>query len=247
MSFHFSACVPGSSWIIPRVFCTITLALLLQFVPTQLPGVFAQTPQRGPLKFDPLTPEERELAAKLAEGDERVKKLRGPGRQLLVSVELSTAKTDNPNDNTSRFAEVLYYRYEGNQGVLALVDLQRRAITLAESINGDAVPLVAAEVNQALAIALQDRTLVNLLGPNYKQYQVSTLDSREGRPNQVEALRVLASSPQDRCYRHRCLSLLFRQGDTFLTGTSVIVDLTAQNVRVEQPGVKRAHERRRER
>lgn len=236
--FQFSALVPGcASGTLYRILFTLTLALLLQFVPSPFQGVHAQTPQRGPLKFDPLTPEERELATRLAEADPRVKRLRGTGRQLLISVELATPKT---TDENSRHAEVLYYRYEGNQGVLALVNLQQRAVQETVAVNGDSVPLAAEEVNQALAIALQDKTLINLLGPNYQQYRVATQNAREGEPNRVEALRILASSPTDRCYRHRCLSLLFRQGDTFLTGTSVIVDLTAQNVRVEQPALKRA-------
>jgi hypothetical protein len=199
------------------------------------------------LKFDPLTPAERELATRLAEADPRVKKMRGEGRQILISVELATPKTADQNDEYSRHAEVLYYRYEGNQGVLALVDLQQRAVQEAVSINGDSVPLVAEEVNQALNLALQNRTLLNLLGSNYQQYRVATQNSPEGEPNRVEALRVFASSPGDPCYRRRCLSLLFRQGDTFLTGTEVIVDLTTQNVRVDQPALRRAPVRRRNR
>lgn len=245
MPFHSSACV-RTSWTVYRVFCTLMLALLLQFVPTQFQGLHAQTPQNRTLKFDPLTPEERELATRLAEVDPRVMRLRGEGRQMSISVELATPKTTDQDDDSSRHAEVLYYRYEGNQGILALVDLQRRTVQEATRITGDAVPLVAEEVNQALTIALQNKNLINLLGPDYQQYRVPTQNAPEG-PNRVEALRVLASSPKDPCYQHRCLSLLFRQGDTFLTGTSVIVDLTAQNVRVEQLGLRRAPTRGRPR
>lgn len=165
----------------------------------------------------------------------------------MISVELATPKTGDQNDESSRHAEVLYYRYEGNQGVLALVDLQRRMVREAVSINGDSVPLVAEEVNQALRLALQNRSLINLLGPNYQQFRVATQNSPDGEPNRVEALRVFASSPGDLCYQRRCVSLLFRQGDTFLTGTEVIVDLTTQKVRVEQPGLRRAPVRRRRR
>jgi len=234
-SFQFFALVPGRTSKLYRILSTITLALLIQFVP-MLHDAHAQTSQRGPLKFDPLTPEERELATRLAEADPRVKRLRGTGRQVLISVELATPKTTGEN---SRHAEVLYYRYNGNQGVLALVNLQQQAVQETVAIDGNSVPLSTGEVNQAVGIALQDRTLINLLGPNYQQYRPTTLTVREGRPNPVEALRILASSRTDRCYRRRCVSLLFRQGDSFLTGTSVIVDLTAQNVRVEQRPLRR--------
>ncbi|HEX4899748.1 MAG TPA: hypothetical protein VFV61_04400 [Pyrinomonadaceae bacterium] len=246
MPFHFSARVPGrASCTILRVFCTLLLALLLQSISFNLQGGHTQTQQRPSYKFDPLTPEERELALRLVEADARVKKLRGQGRQNLISVELATPKTGDQNDETSRHAEILYYRYEGNQGVLVLVDLQQRSVQEAVAINGDAVPLVAEEVNQALSLALQNRTLINLLGPNYQQYRVATQNSPEGEPNRVEALRLFASSPDDPCYRRRCVSLLFRQGDTFLTGTEVIVDLTTQRVRVEQPAQRRPSTMRR--
>ena len=234
-SFQFFALVPGRTSKLYRILSTITLALLIQFVP-MLHDAHAQTPQRGPLKFDPLTPEERELATRLAEGDPRVKRLRGTGRQVLISVDLATPKTTGEN---SRHAEVLYYRYNGNQGVMALVNLQQQAVQETVAIDGNSVPLSTGEVNQAVGIALQDRTLINLLGPNYQQYRATTLTAREGEPNPVEALRILATSRTDPCYRHRCVSLLFRQGDTFLTGTSVIVDLTVQNVRVERPALRR--------
>ena len=245
MPFHFSARVPGrASCTILQVFCTLILALLLQSISSDPEGVNAQSQRGQTYKFDPLTPEERELAVRLAEADERVKKLRGQGRQNLILVEVATPKTDQ-NDENSRHAEVLYYRYEGNQGILVLVDLRQRAVQQALAINGDSVPLVAEEVNQALSLALQNRTLINLLGPNYQQYRIATENAPEREPNRVEALRLFTSSPNDPCYRHRCVSLLFRQGDTFLTGTEVIVDLTNQNVRVEQRAQTRPPTRRR--
>lgn len=233
--FQVFASTPARTSRLSRILSTITLALLLQLGP-MLHDAHAQTPQRGPLKFDALTAEERELATRLAEADPRGKRLRGTGRQLLISVELATPKT---TDESSRHAEVLYYRYDRDQGVLTLVNLQQRTVQEIVTIDGSSVPLSNEEVNQALNIALQNRTLTNLLGPNYEQYRVRTQTAREGEPNSVEALRILATSRRDRCYRHRCVSLLFRQGDTFLTGTSVIVDLTEQNVRVERPAQRR--------
>lgn len=229
-----------------RVLVALTLAILFQFVPAQLQSGSAQTPSRGSLPFDPLTPEERALAMRAVEGDANARKLRGVGRQRLISVELVTAKTTQ-SDAGIRNAEVLYYRYRGNQGILSLVDLSQGIVRETVPISGDAVPLVAEEVNEALALALQNKTLTNLLGPDYQRYQVATQDLRAGQANQVEALRLLASKPKDPCYQHRCLSLLFRQGETFLTGTSVIVDLTTQVARVEQLGSARGVVRRRRR
>jgi len=46
-------------------------------------------------------------------------------------------------------------------------------------------------------------------------------------------LRVVASSDQDPCWKHRCVQLFFRKGDVYLIDT-VVVDLTAQQSRVER-------------
>ncbi|MCU1266000.1 MAG: hypothetical protein JWM21_2318 [Acidobacteria bacterium] len=222
------------------VFSALALTIMFAFVLSQ----HAQT-QNKPLKFDPLTPEEREVATRLAEADARVQKMRGPGRQLLISVELATPKSADQNDETSRHAEVLYYRYEGNQGVLALIDLQKAAVQETALVNGDGVPLAASEVSEAIGLALKNERVLKLLGPDYQRYQLTAENLHPGERNPVEALRVVAASPPDPCYRHRCLSLLFRRGETFLTGTSIIVDLTANNVRVEQAGATPASRGRR--
>jgi hypothetical protein len=224
---------PGTGY---RILGMLMIVSLLVFFPAHIHRAWAQTPQPDMLLFDPLTAEEREVATRVAEDNARVKALLGSGRHYLVSVELATPKMEKEGGGRRRHAEVLYYRYKGNHGVLALVDLGQRTVREVTRITGDAVPLVAAEVNDALALALQNTELTKLLGPKYQEYQVANQNAPETQPNRVEALRLLASSKKDPCYQHRCLSLLFRQGDTFLTGTSVIVDLTAQTVRVEQPG-----------
>ena len=231
-----------------RILCTFTLVLLLQFALVPPFGVRAQSTQSGGRQqFDPLTTEEREQARRLTEDNARFKQLRGQGRQRLISVELATVKPGTEGGAAGRHAEVLYYRYDNNQGILTLVDLGRGAVREVTNVNGDAVPLSAEEVSEAIGLALQNQTLTRLLGPDYQRYRLAPESLRAGERNPVEALRVVGTSPRDSCYRRRCVSLLFRRGDTFLTGTSVIVDLTAQSVRVEQPRGARAPIRRRRR
>ncbi len=238
--FHFPLlALARAAVLLRRISGALALAFLFQFIPAHWQSAYAQT---RPQPFDPLTAAERETALRLAEDNARVKELRGGGRQRLISVELSTAKTAN---SESRSAEVLYYRYDGNQGILALIDLGQRNVREAARINGDAVPLVAEEVNEALALALRNQTVTNLLGPNYREFRVATPELQADQPNRVEALRSLASSPNDPCYQHRCLVLLFRQGENYLTEANVTVDLTAQTVRRGQPAPKNVRTQRR--
>jgi hypothetical protein len=50
----------------------------------------------------------------------------------------------------------------------------------------------------------------------------------------VQGLRVLGAEEKDPCWSHRCVRLLFRDGDVYRSEPIVVVDLTAQKVVVER-------------
>jgi hypothetical protein len=209
-----------------------------------LAGARPPTQQRV-LPLDPLTPEERSLAASVANGDAAVRRALGAGRNRLISVEFVTPKppeSAEPQTGPSpvvpplaRQAEVVFYRYEDDQGVRALVDLERRAVIDVSPIEGRSVPLAVEEVDEAFTHASQNSEVRGLLGPRASQYRVARGPWRgDDQELRVEALRVVATSPTDPCYRHRCLVLIFRQGRYYVSGTDVTVDLTSRAVRVRR-------------
>lgn len=196
-------------------------------------------PQEKVQPLDPLTPEETQLAAEIANSDRRVKAALGPGRQRLIQVEFFALKPADTRDDPERLqmgrhARVLFYRYEGDQGVDAVVDLQRKSVASVSKIEGVAVPLATDEITDAFNLAIKNERVRSLLGPRLSEYRVAALARGERPETRVEGLRVIATSPRDPCFRRRCIHLLFHDREGYIAGTTVTVNLTAQTVRAER-------------
>ncbi|HEX7174081.1 MAG TPA: hypothetical protein VF240_02190 [Pyrinomonadaceae bacterium] len=244
MNFQSRSLRPRRRWRPLPLLLLAALASVATFsLPTSHAGnAPAQTQGRSPL--DPLTPQERERAASIAEGDTRTLALRGTGRQHRVSVELADVKPPEPTPTLTdpdraprpgRYAEVLYYRYATNDGLRVIVNLDSGRVQDAARVDSREVPFAFEELEEASALALQNPQLRGLLGPSADRYRVLSSAPGEDRDAlRVEGLRILASSPRDPCWQHRCVSLLFRQGRRYLTYTDVTVDLTTRRVRVER-------------
>lgn len=218
---------------------TITIAAVT-FVTfsTNLPSESAAAQERvQPL--DPLTNEETRVAAQVASADPKVKAALGSGRQRLIQVEFFAQKpaqeVDNPDRlEIGRHASVLFYRYTGDQGIHVVVDLRQRAVVSITRLEGRAVPLGVEEIGEAFNLAARNERVRSLLGSEISGYRVANLAEGDRPENRVEGLRVVATSPKDPCYRHRCIYLLFHSREGYLAGTTVNVDLTAQTVRAER-------------
>jgi hypothetical protein len=221
------------------VLCVASLFPLLtnSFAATGNPASLYSQQDLQPL--DPLTPEETELATRIATSDPGVRKALGQGRQQLIQVQFYALKPAEPGRDGERLqigrhAAVLFYRYVGDQGIHVVVDLQKRAVGEITRIEGKAVPLGTEEVAEAFNLAARDERVRSLLGPRLNEYRVANLAEGERPESRVEGLRVVATSLRDPCYRHRCIDLLFHDREGYVAGTSVTVDLTAQTVRAER-------------
>jgi len=100
------------------------LALLPTVAFLLLQSACVQPPTHPPvLSLDPLTPQEQQLAERLASADARVKDLLGRGRQRLIHSEFLALKPEDEARTREdwrqpiqigRHAEVIFYRYDGN-------------------------------------------------------------------------------------------------------------------------------------
>jgi hypothetical protein len=204
--------------------------------PTSRPG--GQVPAR-PLPLDPLTAEEKAEAIRVASSDSRVKETLGRGRSTTINAEFLALKSDSATGASDapvgRHAAVIFYRYDDDKGVRAVVDLTRRAVSELSVMDGASVPLAIDEVVQASSLALRNEQVRSALGSSAQTFRVQTsLSGSEPPQNRVEGLRMVALSPNDPCYKQRCVSLLFRQGRSYIVGLSVVVNLTRQDVTVER-------------
>jgi len=179
--------------------------------------------------LDPLTAAELRGAEQLARADSQVRRLIGERRHVLSAIsfvalkqELTDTAAPSREPAPLRAALVVFYVYDGDFGVRALVDLARRAVRSAELVEEEPIPMAREEIATAQRLALADPRLRERLG---------------ARPEalRVEWLGVRAVDRSDPCYRRRCVQLLFRRDNLFLTRPIVIVDLTGGTVRMEEP------------
>lgn len=219
------------------VVTAVAAVILLSAFPGPVVGSAAQSQEMQPL--DPLTPKETELAAQVASDDRRVKEAIGGGRQRLVQVQFLALKparvsADVERLQIGRHAAVLFYRYDGDQGIHVVVDLEKKTVVSVKKIEGRAVPLSTDEISEAFDLAARNERVRGLIGSRLSEFKVANLAAGERPQNRVEGLRIIATSPRDLCYRHRCINLLFHTRDGYIAGNSVTVDLTAQTVRAER-------------
>ncbi len=202
-------------------------------------------PPAEPRPFDPLTTEENKIAEQVALQDPGVRERLGAGRRKLVSVSLFTLKPPSvePAPDTvgrpawlGRYAEVVFFRYEGEFGIRAVVDLERRKVIEAGRVESRDVPLDDTDVAEALALALREAEVVKALGPGANRFTVPSKAAPGAAAGRyiVQGLRVLGAEESDPCWSHRCLRLLFREGDVYRSEPIVVVDLTAQKIIVER-------------
>lgn len=189
--------------------------------------------------LDPLTDEEIELAKRVANTDQKVKGALGSGRQRLIQVEFFALKPSDTSGDPDRLqmgrhARVLFYRYEGDQGIDVIVDLQGKTVVSVNRIEGLAVPLGVDEVVEAFNLAARNERVRSLLGTRLGEFRVADMTRGERPETRVEGLRIVATSPRDPCYRRRCIHLLFNDRGRYIAGTTVTVNLTAQTVRAER-------------
>jgi len=206
----------------------------------------AQPRPRAPLPFDPLTEEEKRSAVKIALADNQVQEMLGTGRREVVSVAVLPEKVSREQVETaaagraiamSRVLEVIFFRYDGEVGVRAVVDLTHKKVTAVSRLSSREVSMTQAELAEAWQFASRNAEVRDALGAGVDKFQVLGAPVGRKAPSpryKVEGLRVEGATESDPCYKHRCLQLMFRTDTGYLVEPTVVVDLTAQKVQVER-------------
>jgi Cu2+-containing amine oxidase len=196
-------------------------------------------PQDKPLPLDPLTAQEREVATSVARADPRIREFMGNRRARQIYVDFIAVKESRRPDEQNeapehRYAEALFYRYDDNLGLRALVDLEARKVVDIARVRGESVPINTEEVEEAARLAQADERVARLFGGKMPEFQVATqpATAEDINANRIEGLRTLGMSPKDPCQRNRCIVLFFRMQNRYVHMNQVIVDLTSRTVRV---------------
>lgn len=227
--------------------CIFALLAVAQQAPAPSPRPEPpKTEKTRALPLDPLTEQEKHEAEQVALRDPRVQELLGRGRRKTVSVDLTVIKPSQEEIQAAaagrpismgRFAVVVFFRYEGEVGVRAVVDFARGTVTEVARLSSDQVPMTADDLAEAWQLARRDEEVRRALGPEAERYEVERTPPKPGAAPPgfvVRALRIRGSEEKDPCFHNRCLQLLFARGNEYLTQPTVTVDLSAQKVYVQR-------------
>ncbi len=188
--------------------------------------------------LDPLTADEQAAAERVARNDPKVKELLGETGVRLVSAVAVLIKAESPEKTNlaQREIEVVLFRPQGEVGARVIVNLPQHGVVAVTRLASDQVPFTNDDLADAFQMALRDPEVLKALGPEAQAFRIRTVPPGPATPkNVVEGLPVRSSDPNDPCSKHRCLWLMFRRGNDYLSQPSVTVDLTDKRVYVEKP------------
>jgi hypothetical protein len=184
-------------------------------------GAAPQQPRR-PQPLDPLTAAERTTAEKMARADSRVRELLGEGGRVGY-LEFIALKSDREDQEmTARHAEISFLRQDAAYGVRAIVRVSPDpAVISVDKVPEQDVPMTAVDLDAARKLALAS--------PELRSFADTRLDKAT-----VEGLRVVSTDESDPCYGRRCIRLLFKIGNDYLSEPIVVVNLTTNAVSVQR-------------
>jgi hypothetical protein len=201
------------------------------------PGSKVATRRRA---LDPLTPTEQALAERIARSDGRVKEILGDAGVRLVSVIPVLLKAEVPEKTnvTQRQVEVVLFQPQRELGARVIVNLSQNGVVEVSRLASDQVRFTDDDLSDAFQMAMRDPEVLRVLGAAAQTFRL-----RSGPPtttaaapaNTVGGLPVRSTDPNDPCSKHRCLWLMFRRGNDYLSQPNVTVDLTDKHVYVEKP------------
>lgn len=211
------------TWFLSGAFALISLVSPGQLQATALADQERRPPDRGDQvapSFE-LSDREHKMASELAWRALREKRLQTDSPIYLILSEPVRVKDERGEEADRRLARVIHYRYEGDLGILTLVDLAQREVIEVETIPHLPLPLAEEEFEIATELALADERVQKELGEMADRVH-------------TEALLIRAASEEDPLFGHRVVRLLFRVERDYLSEPIVEVDLTARKVTVRE-------------
>jgi hypothetical protein len=161
-----------------------------------------------------LTPEEVGLARRLAETDLIVDSLPSGPKTVFIKVELLP---DSQADSQQRLVMVQHYRYQSDETIFTMIDLNTNDTLKREIAAHHPTALAPSEVERASQLARADGRLRPHL---------------DIAPTRLEA-RPIQYADHEALFGHRVVHLLMRQDGNYLVNPRVLVDLTTETVHLE--------------
>jgi hypothetical protein len=184
----------------------------------------------------------RRAAERAALSDKRTKAILGDGQLRVASsdVEIDKGEAESFLEGTSGRRPssrviVVALNLQTNIAARAVVAVPHYRVLAVERVAADAMPLVRADADDALALAKTSPAVRQAVGETLGLYRILDPGSEERIPFAAGVLPLGGSSPDDPCGVDRCLTLSFRTENGYLP-LLVHIDLTRRTVTVDSGG-----------
>ena len=186
-----------------------------------------------------LTADERSMVERAVLEDKRVRQIVGEEkpRVLTSDVQIDKAEAEaflagKTNNQPARRATVVAFNPKTNRAVRVLVSLEESRILEVQEIKAEEVPFSREDAEDALALAKASPEVRRAVGGRLDQFTILESGSDARVPFAAQALPLRSTNPRDPCSTDRCLDLIFRTEEGYLS-VRAHVDLTKHTATVE--------------
>jgi hypothetical protein len=202
-------------------------------------GIALGQPQPPVQPVAPISAEERATAEKAVLSDPRIRAIVGAEQLRVASsdVEVDKGEAESFLAGTSerppgRRVAVVAFNMRTNKAARAVVSVPQNEVLAVEPAAPTDMPLVRDDADQALALAKASPDLRRAVGDSLDRYTILEPGSDERVPFAAQVLPLRNSNPKDACSVDRCLALIFRTENGYLS-LHAQVDLTKRTVIVQ--------------
>jgi hypothetical protein len=211
-----------------------TLILVTSGAWAQSPG----TPQPVGRQSMTLTAQEKSLMQNTVLSDGRVQQVMGAGQSRVIVSEAQVDKTEalafmrgETEKPPTHRVHVLVFNPKTNRATHAFVALEQNTVLSVEALDPSQVPLFPEDAADALALAKASPEVRRAVGGSLDQFVILESGSSASPPFAAQAMRLRSADPHDPCAADRCLALIFRTAEGYLS-LRVEVNLNRHTVAV---------------
>jgi hypothetical protein len=185
-----------------------------------------------------ITSQERLAVEQAALADPRVRAIVGEGQARIATagVELDKAEAEaflsgRSTTPPTRRVTVVLTNPQTQQAARVLIEPSQNRVLSVESAPAADVPFLRDDAQEALALAKADPNLRRAVGETLDRYELLESGSEARLPFAAQALPLRSTDPRDLCSVDRCIDLIFRTENGYLS-LRAHVDLTRRTVEI---------------
>jgi hypothetical protein len=187
-----------------------------------------------------LTADERSMIERAVLEDKRVRQIVGEEkpRVLTSDVQIDKAEAEaflagKTDKKPTRRVTVVVFNPKTNRAARVLVSLEETRILEVQETKAEEVPFSREDAEDALALAKASPEVRRAVGDRLDQFTILDSGSEARPPFAAQALPLRSTNPRDPCSTDRCLDLIFRTEEGYLS-VRAHVDLTKRTATIEK-------------